>query len=59
MEIDEEDDFYAPEEDVSVSLKSKVKTESVVVGSKVDEEGLEEGEEDEAIEEDSDSVCVS
>lgn len=57
MDIDEDDDFYAPEESAPLSLNQVAPTEAAQAEVKAEQqdEGLEEGEEEDE-DEDSDSV---
>ena len=62
MDVDEDDDFYAPEEGAEATTEQPEKTEAAPPAStkpEQEDEDLEEGEEeDEAESEDSDSVCA-
>jgi pre-mRNA 3'-end-processing factor FIP1 len=57
MDLDEDDDFYAPEDTVQPGTEETPKTETAIVKQDPDDEDLEEGEEEgEAGSEGSDSV---
>jgi pre-mRNA 3'-end-processing factor FIP1 len=59
MDVDEDDDFYAPEDSAPANTQQKPEdAPQLDVKPEQEDEDLEEGEEeDEAVEENSDSVC--
>jgi pre-mRNA 3'-end-processing factor FIP1 len=60
MDVDEDDDFYAPEEPAQVSSEKQQQAEHAPqTEAKQEDEGLEEGEEEDEASEGSDSVRTS